>query len=668
MAEVGEGASAACIKATPADETEVSDRHQCPAGHPLKAHYSWGGDYACDKCSEKFEKLERLHRCAKCDYDACENCMAKAREQTSEQYEQAARIVFLPIQIQDKTVLIKEAENVWKVTNEFLQSPSPFFSCRNTKNFDDKAKEILKDGSLITGLDEGDGWVRCDVRALGAHLKVGDSDYWEGLLPPKALPTSQGFSAREESPDGQADWGFRHRRTAGEVHRCKKGERNDLKVSQWDKFNYASTDILSRPIVYGGNVVEIPRVKASDISPQWFYDNAAVCNKPFIVEGACSHWAAMERWSIPRLEERFRHTSFKVGSDKKGRKLRMKFKYFADYMEKQRDDSPLYLFETGINSNADMNKLMDDFTSPELFPHDWFSLMNHESRPPFRWWCIGPKRSGTTVHVDPLGTSAWNAVTSGVKRWILFEPSASKRVVKGKDLMKKGEDDEAVMYFDFVLPRIKEAHPDLRIYEGLQKPGDIIFVPGDWWHGVLNIEDCVAVTQNYCGPDNFENIWTRTRAEREKVASLWLRNMRKFAPELYRWACELNARDGFRMRNERAAGDKLAGDKSGSSDSSSSDSTSDEDVDVGTPRMTVGLDKIAVGMAAAVVAPRKRTRERVGWDPEPAPAEANDGENAAPLVNAGTLATSGVASPIKAQPAERENSKERKRRRTKKKN
>ena len=38
----------------------------------------------------------------------------------------------------------------------------------------------------------------------------------------------------------------------------------------------------------------------------------------------------------------------------------------------------------------------------------------------------------------------------------------------------------------------------VRSYEGLQHPGDIIFVPGDWWHGVLNLQDCVAVTQNYC--------------------------------------------------------------------------------------------------------------------------------------------------------------------------
>ncbi|KYK70502.1 JmjC domain protein, partial [Toxoplasma gondii TgCatPRC2] len=134
-------------------------------------------------------------------------------------------------------------------------------------------------------------------------------------------------------------------------------------------------------------------------------------------------------------------------------------------MENQRDDSPLYLFESAVEERADTCGLLDDWTVPEVFPMDLHAIVGEERRPPHRWFCIGPKRSGTTVHVDPLGTAAWNAVTHGVKRWALFPPAVPRHVVKAKHLLKRGEDDEAIMWFDFLLPRIREKYPDVPIYE-----------------------------------------------------------------------------------------------------------------------------------------------------------------------------------------------------------
>ena len=46
---------------------------------------------------------------------------------------------------------------------------------------------------------------------------------------------------------------------------------------------------------------------------------------------------------------------------------------------------------------------------------------------------IGPERSGTTVHIDPLMTSAWNTSLVGCKRWVTFGSSVPKTVAKGKE-------------------------------------------------------------------------------------------------------------------------------------------------------------------------------------------------------------------------------------------
>jgi histone arginine demethylase JMJD6 len=310
-------------------------------------------------------------------------------------------------------------------------------------------------------------------------------------------------------------------------------------------------------------------IDASNITPSEFLNRCASKKKPVIIRGYINSWPAISngRWDASSLSKRFKHTMFKVGEDDNGRKLKIKMKTFMDYMEHQTDDSPLYLFESGMIGET--SSLRKDYWVPDLFPDDYFNLAGKEYKPPHRWFCIGPKRSGTTVHFDPLGSAAWNAVTHGFKRWVLFEPKAEKQIVKGRKYKDKAEDDEAIHYFDFLLPRIREANPNLKVYECIQGPGDLIFVPGQWWHGVLNLTDTVAVTHNYCGRDNLDDVYRRTSKQRKLFCSRWVANMKKFSPELYKRVKEL------RKHPERGKYVDCVSESSSSSSDSSDYSSSD---------------------------------------------------------------------------------------------
>jgi histone arginine demethylase JMJD6 len=275
-------------------------------------------------------------------------------------------------------------------------------------------------------------------------------------------------------------------------------------------------------------------------------------NKPCVISGLADQWAGRREWTLQALSEGpYRQCRMKCGEDDDGYSIKIKMKYFMQYLHQNKDDSPLYLFDSSYDENSAGASLLRDYKVPPYFAADLFALVGDKRRPPHRWFLVGPERSGSSLHIDPLGTSAWNTLISGMKLWVLFDPAAPKKLVKGEHLKHKGEDNEAITYFSRILPRIaqeeerKAGGPSLGMMMFVQYPGQTVFVPGGWWHAVINLEPSVAVTQNFCSAHNFPVVWRKARKGRKHMARRWLEALKDTHPKLHEQALAINKEDKF---------------------------------------------------------------------------------------------------------------------------
>jgi hypothetical protein len=262
------------------------------------------------------------------------------------------------------------------------------------------------------------------------------------------------------------------------------------------------------------NVPRVSYTTVKHIHP-WFERE----NVPVILEGCTDTWRAMETCQFDSLVDRFGPLEWRF-SDTHGETMSLHtYQKYLSSLEGTTDDSPLAIYDSQYALD-ERNTLLDDYQVPICFDTDLFEGI--DNRPPFQWILIGPARSGTGLHIDPVGTHAWVTLLQGMKRWVLFPYGTSSA-----DIGMQDPQIPSVIWFRDYYDKVK--HMGVEI---LQRPGETVYVPAGWPHLVLNLELCCAITHNYATEyPSMERLWQAVLEEPELVQS-FQSNLEECQPHL----------------------------------------------------------------------------------------------------------------------------------------
>ena len=92
-------------------------------------------------------------------------------------------------------------------------------------------------------------------------------------------------------------------------------------------------------------------------------------------------------------------------------------------------------------------------------------------------WAIGGEGTGAPVHYH---NTAWNALVFGAKKWVVYPPHSM--IMSNRQIRE---------YFETDLKAFSER--GVEALSCVQTAGDVMIVPEIWGHGVLNLQESVAV-------------------------------------------------------------------------------------------------------------------------------------------------------------------------------
>lgn len=221
--------------------------------------------------------------------------------------------------------------------------------------------------------------------------------------------------------------------------------------------------------------------------------------EPCIIKNLTTDWAARRRWTKDNFLENYGDGLFEFGRDADTDEyIYMTVKDF--FNKGSHGKNPLYLFDKTFDLSCP--SLREDYHVPDIFKSasEIKSLVDEEE---LKWLLVGDVGSGSRLHVDPNGTSAWNALAVGMKEWIIISPGSKAEddaLFELLDTRNSKAVDGINTHFESLNRLICEKFAGIsnrRIYHFTHETGDIVYVPSGWLHAVRNLNYTAGITYNF---------------------------------------------------------------------------------------------------------------------------------------------------------------------------
>lgn len=153
--------------------------------------------------------------------------------------------------------------------------------------------------------------------------------------------------------------------TEAKLNEVKLKHRSSLSLEDWQRDRYFEKQGYVCDRVLRGEDSNfkdtIERIEVDQVSMEEFHERYERGSRPVIIRGIAERWPAMREWQIPELLKTYGTGRFKIGESDSGRKLRVTMSEFIEYMYGNKDDSPLYLFESSLEDHDQAKNMLNQY-------------------------------------------------------------------------------------------------------------------------------------------------------------------------------------------------------------------------------------------------------------------------------------------------------------------